>query len=240
MHGRAGGTAARPPVLPRRAGRGMGPRPEATGSGPRGPALARDPQREEEQKVAKTTTTRVAGRDEGLQNLDRIREIIFGPVMREYDRKFRRIDATLQRFQKLIQERAAAVEASLAELSKRLQHDIADLETRAAQRVEAIEARQDADAQKFGQRLEGLKADARARLAKEVEAMAQKVAALKDALLKQLEKASDEALEEREILSDEKTDRRVLGEALIALGKRLAHEPSAGGKEKATRKKKRR
>jgi len=192
------------------------------------------PAEEGGREVGKAKAGRAPARDEGLQNLGRIRDIIFGPVMRDYERRFRRLELTIEKGHRTLQERSAALDAQLGELSKRFRRDLDDLETRAAQRIETIETRLREESDKTGQRIEQAKTDLRARIAKDIETTLAKIAAIRAEMMQVIEKASAEALEDREVLSNEKADRRLIGEALQALGKHLLQEPDARkGKMKA-------
>jgi len=83
------------------------------------------------------TETRTSSRS--LDDLFRIRDIIFGEEMADYERRFAAIDARLQTLQEQLQTRDAQAQTRLQQTMDEFQQEIAELRSSLLAKIEELE-----------------------------------------------------------------------------------------------------
>lgn len=181
-----------------------------------------------------STAPRVAAQD-----VERIRDIILGPQIREFEQRFQGIRHDLGRLQQAIDQLAERLADQGSQQSQHLQHEVEHF-TRLLSEQDGRQCKSmHQEAEKQQQALDAL---ARAvqekdfsqsqRLAQEADRLGQLLATQGDefgkklqALRKEAQQADDALREElrltAEKLTDDKTDRVSLGEMLIEIGRQL-------------------
>ena len=151
--------------------------------------------------------------DRPVAEVDRIRDIIFGPQMRVYEQQFRRMAAQLDLLGKQLEDLRAALEQQGSTLSTRLVQLDANLEQKTAQL--GVDSRESLDT---------LRADLSARLEQqdvELKAQVQRWAA---ELRRQGQELRGEYTAALDALDDDKAGRHNLGDLLVEVGTRLKQQ----------------
>ena len=85
------------------------------------------------------TTTEAQSTAKTISDVFRIRDIIFGEQMAEYENRFKTIDAQLQALQAQMEARDEAAQTRLQQTTTDIQQQIADLQALFTAKLEALE-----------------------------------------------------------------------------------------------------
>lgn len=173
------------------------------------------------------------------QDITRVRDILLGPQMREYDQRFQLLQRDIERLQKSIDqlteqlhEQADSQGRSLDAQVERLNGLLADRDQHFAGKWADESARVNGRFEELAGRLEQQGNTLSLKLGQEADRLDKQVSALDAAVVKKLQaaqresRASDEDLrrELREMvekLTHDKTDRQSLGQMLVEIGGQL-------------------
>ena len=189
-------------------------------------------------KTAKSAAKKPA---ESFEDLTRIRDIIFGPMMRDYDKRFRRLENAFTKLGKELKEWADGLEAKIASQQKKSRDEMIEAirkvdsradktEKQAEQRSESLLKRLEGDRERLLGKVTEAKTQFTNRLAKESAKLSEAANAIYEELSAAIEEVGSDAATQIEELDHAKPNRFSLGEALIALGNNVKN--GAGKKAK--------
>lgn len=151
--------------------------------------------------------------DQPTAEVDRIRDIIFGPQMRLYEQHFRRVTGQLDLLGKQLEDLQAALDQQGSALSTRIGQLDLNLEQKTAQL--GVDSRQSLDA---------LRADLSTRLEQQDAELKAQGRQWTAELRKQGQELRAEFTAAQDALDDEKASRHNLGDLLIEMGTRLKQQ----------------
>lgn len=181
------------------------------------------------------------------QEIARIRDILLGPHIREYDQRFQqtardldRLRMDIEKLTEQLHEQAESQARSLDQQVQRLQSNLASQEQQGIERAAEESSHVNARLTELGGRLDAQSASQSERLKQEAERLDRSIASLDSSASKKLQslqkemRQSDDDLrkELRDLvdrLTDEKTDRRSLGQMLVEIGSQLSTGGAAVG-----------
>lgn len=193
--------------------------------------------------MATATKTKTPRKQDSLENLDRIRSIILGSTMREYDRRLRKVEQAIEKLGAAARESVAELKAELDKTREKLQQDMTALERRIGERVQAIDKKSseqnaamgkklEAEREKVTQRMDETKTKLGAKITKQAEKLTETTSAMYDELAALIEEAADETRRQLQAVDRAKANRFVLGDMMIALGSSLKNGSKAARSRK--------
>ena len=174
-----------------------------------------------------TETRRVGGDMESGQNVDRIRDIIFGPQMRDYERRFKQIEKDIQRTLRNYQDRMDRSERQGSERMQKVAQRTEEAGLAAnevASRLEDLRKATELDQSRLLKADDTLKAEFAKHLNRTFEEFNKHLEEMRDEFRSTLEEMRSEHIQSVEELYSEKVSRGEVGEILIELGLRLKGE----------------
>jgi vacuolar-type H+-ATPase subunit I/STV1 len=166
-----------------------------------------------------------AADDSSPRDLHSLREIIFGPLVREYAAKFRAIDGELERLEQASEERyvdlSAKLDQKFAELSDEIHKKLRELDKQINDRVEQAASKGESDLRKISTLFDNLAQELREKLEKVTHSQASQLSELREQLKRNYDTLRSELVAETDALDERKLNRYAIAESLIELGMRL-------------------
>jgi DNA repair exonuclease SbcCD ATPase subunit len=169
------------------------------------------------------------------QDVARIRDILLGPYIRESEQRFQSTQRDVGRLQQLLdqlaEQAASQAETQAQELqaqADRLTKQLADLEGRFGKQLQQEVSTLDGKMADLGGRMDQQIAGVDTTLTKKLQGLQQDLRRAENDLRAELREMVEK-------LTDDKTDRRALGQMLIEIGNQLAEGGSAVGLDELLR-----
>lgn len=187
-----------------------------------------------EKKSAKESANpeKVDGGADSIEKVERIRDIVFGAQMRDYDRRFGGIARDISRIQQEMNSanekilgQIKALDNQLREHHERLSARVQEQGKQLSARIEQVDSQQSAKMSeldtRFGTQMRQLEEDLTRQLQSLRMAGDEQFDGLHRSVAQISEDLRDEIRDHADRLSDSKTDRTTLGQLLIQVGKDL-------------------
>ena len=167
------------------------------------------------EKASSPTTLDLGGRADSTEKVSRVRDLIFGQEMRNYEQKFEHLTRDVQRLQNelnqlttQLSEQGARLSQQVSEQDERLTTRLSTQEKEQSQRVQALAGQFTRELQESDQKH-----------AQNEQELRQELRVMEDGLRTDLREAVQQ-------LADQKADRLALGDMFIELGTLLKNQDS--------------
>ncbi len=158
-------------------------------------------------------------------NISRIRDIIVGNEIREFARRFRIIERTLDGFRRYMDERYNALEERLSQqlelMRNEMRQNFQEIDRKTSERNDELTSRYQADIRKLSDTIEAVQCEMSEHMNRAVMEQNSRIAELREQLRRNYEQLSNQFTEECDSLDAAKVNRYDLGDSLIALGMRF-------------------
>ena len=191
------------------------------------PGEERDAPRQEEDAETELSPSKT---EEGAtpHDLNSLREIIFGPIAREYNTKLRAFDRRLEELQQAAEERYTDLSAKLDQkfegLSSELNEKLRELDKQITDRVEQAASKGEADLRKISTLFDNLAQEIREKMERLTNSQTSQLTELREQLKRNYDTLRRELVAETDTLDERKLNRSVIAEGLIELGMKLKDE----------------
>ena len=161
-------------------------------------------------------------------NVDKVRDIIFGSQMREYNNRFRRLARDMDKVSRELERKYSDLEIKMEEkaesLSNELQRGIAELDKKITEALDNLSLKEGADFKKLSDMIDELTRDTMESMERLTNEQNSRFNELREQLRRNYDELRNELVSEVDSLEDSKVDRFNLAESLIALGMKLKGE----------------
>ncbi len=161
-------------------------------------------------------------------NVNKVRDIIFGSQMRDYNNRFRRFTRDMDKLSKDLERKYSDLEMKLEEkaesLSSEVQRGIGELDKKVTEALDNVSMKEGADFKKLSDMIDELSKEMMESMERLTNDQNAKFNELRDQLRRNYDELRSELVSEVDSLEDGKVDRFNLAESLIALGMKLKGE----------------
>lgn len=158
-------------------------------------------------------------------NISRIRDIIFGNEMREFSRRFRTLERSLENHKREIDERYSALEARLSNqfdlMRGEIRQGLQEIERKSAERNDELSQQYQTDFRRLSDTIDSNQREVSDHVSRFVAEQGSRLAELREQIHRSHEQMRHDLMEECDTLDGNKVSRYDLGDSLIALGMRL-------------------
>jgi nucleoid DNA-binding protein len=161
-------------------------------------------------------------------DLNSLRDIIFGPTIREYSMRFHTIDRELERFHQLFEERYAGLETKLnqrfEDLNSEIHKSLRETDQQINERIDQVANKGELDLRKLSTLLDTLAQELHEKIEKVSNTQLDQIGEIRDQMRRNYDTLRNELVTETDDLDDRKVSRFTLADDLIEIAMKLKGE----------------